>query len=154
MNSKLRIIPLVCNIILPPFSSLKLNIPTMEQQHPLYGTLNDEARAFHMDVYETIQQVPYGHVSSYGHIACLVGSPRKARQVGYALKHLPTNQSCEFNHTNVPWWRIINSQGRISLIGEDRERQTNCLRQEGVVVSDNSGFISLTQFGWFPDHLS
>lgn len=119
----------------------------------LYGTSNDEARAFHMDVYETIQKIPYGHVTSYGHVAFLVGNPQKARQVGYALKHLPTNQRCEFNHTNVPWWRVINSQGRISLIGESRERQAGRLRQEGIPLPHNASAIPLGEFGWFPDNV-
>lgn len=56
----------------------------------------------------------------------------------------------EFNVSTVPWWRIINSQGRISLVEEAKQRQIDRLREENVVVSDD-GAVNLQQFGWYEE---
>ena len=67
-------------------------------------------------------------VMSYGGVARQCGNPRSARYVGFALHALPDD-------SRVPWWRVINSQGRISnqyALLEQRRR----LEEEGVVVSD------------------
>lgn len=55
-----------------------------------------------------IQQVPFGKVASYGQIAVYVGVPRAARQVGWILNQTEGN-------VDVPWWRIVNNAGRISI---------------------------------------
>ncbi|KAF7195377.1 hypothetical protein HII31_03269 [Pseudocercospora fuligena] len=36
---------------------------------------SDEAEAWYAAVYQAVQEVPYGHVTSYGHIATLLGYP-------------------------------------------------------------------------------
>ena len=59
-------------------------------------------------VWDVVRQVPTGKVSTYGEIARLCGFMRQARFVGQALHNLPPN-------SNVPWHRVINSQGRISF---------------------------------------
>ncbi|KAJ8062308.1 hypothetical protein OCU04_008855 [Sclerotinia nivalis] len=74
----------------------------------------DEAEAFYHSVYSAIQEIPYGKVTSYGHIARLIGTPQRPRQVGICLKHLPTDPSLPFHNGNVPWHRVINSKGMIS----------------------------------------
>lgn len=70
--------------------------------------------------------IPHGHVTSYGHIARLAGSPRHSRMVGAALKFL--------QDPSVPWQRVISSSGAISDRGDGGEganRQAQRLR-EGV----------------------
>ncbi|EPS38095.1 hypothetical protein H072_8178 [Dactylellina haptotyla CBS 200.50] len=116
---------------------------------------SDEAQAFFVAVYEAIQEVPYGKVTSYGHIAKLAGYPTRPRQVGVALKHLPDDQSAKFNNSNVPWQRVINAQGVISQreITSGMTRQADVLRDEGVAVdTDRQGQMSVDfkEFGWFP----
>jgi len=74
----------------------------------------DEAEAFFYAVYSAIQEIPHGKVTSYGHIARLVGEPQRPRQVGVCLKHLPSDPSLPFHNGNVPWQRVINSKGNIS----------------------------------------
>ncbi|KAF3264512.1 hypothetical protein TWF192_004194 [Orbilia oligospora] len=114
-------------------------------------------------VYETVQQIPYGKVTSYGHIAKLAGYPihyfvvirSRPRQVGVALKHLSTDPQAEFNGSNVPWQRVINSQGVISQreVVSGMRRQADVLRGEGVTVDeDRQGAMSVDfrEFGWFP----
>ena len=104
----------------------------------------DEAAAFYHAVYCAIQEVPRGRVTTYGHIAALIGtraskpppiptvntlshraeilnsvptlteSADRPRQVGICLKHLPQDPEAEFNSETVPWQRVINSKGGIS----------------------------------------
>lgn len=93
-------------------------------------------------VYALVRQVPHGRVVSYGGVAALLGQPRAARGVGQALHALPDD-------TNVPWWRVVNRNGEISirgvLHGEVRQRQL--LRAEGVRFS-RAGRIDWRRFGW------
>ena len=80
------------------------------------------------DVYRVVKRIPKGMVMSYGGVARQCGSPRSARYVGFALHALPAG-------SNVPWWRVINSQGRISNQFASIEQRRR-LEEEGVVVSD------------------
>ena len=59
-------------------------------------------------IYEVVKQIPEGSVATYGDIANLAGLPRHARLVGYSLHALPDN-------SDVPWYRVVNSQGQLSL---------------------------------------
>lgn len=80
-------------------------------------------------IYQQVARIPYGKVTNYGHIALLAGFPGQARQVGYALFQLPEN-------TEIPWHRVVNAQGRIS-IGRAKPgaeiRQRRKLEEEGVI---------------------
>jgi methylated-DNA-protein-cysteine methyltransferase related protein len=119
-----------------------------------YGAKTEESTAFHVAVYDMVQQIPRGHVCTYGHIARLIGRPENSRQVGFALKHLPNprdverREEMEFHSGNVPWWRVINSQGKISFL-KWREHQLVKLREEIEITDD--GEVDLEQYGWFPD---
>lgn len=79
------------------------------------------------DVYRVVKLIPKGMVMSYGGVARQCGSPRSARYVGFALHSLPTG-------SKVPWWRVINSLGRISNQYAP-ESQRARLEDEGVVVN-------------------
>lgn len=126
---------------------------------------SEEAQWWFQAVYEAVQQIPYGKCTSYGHIALLLGFPRRARQVGVCLKHLPTYDPAEpdkyfFHGDNVPWQRVVNSKGGISSRGDggaSANRQAGRLREEGVEVQDARGIeelhIDLSRFGWFPNRL-
>ncbi|CCF36617.1 6-O-methylguanine DNA methyltransferase, partial [Colletotrichum higginsianum] len=99
----------------------------------------DEAEAFFHAVYTAVQEIPAGKVTTYGHIARLIGtresgplhslpptpllhrvrlahviSAERPRQVGICLKHLPTDPASRFNNETVPWQRVINAKGTIS----------------------------------------
>lgn len=97
---------------------------------------------FFEQVYELVRQVPPGRVVSYGTIARLLGRPRAARTVGWALNSLPEGH-------DVPWHRVVNSRGRISLGGHGQggELQRAMLEAEGVEF-DKQGQIDLKRFGW------
>lgn len=126
---------------------------------------SEEAQWWFEAVYSAVQQIPHGNCTSYGHIALLLGFPRRARQVGVCLKHLSTFDSNEpekfFHHDqNVPWQRVVNSKGGISPRGDGgaaANRQAERLRAEGVEVNDARGVEDMTvdfgRFGWFPKRL-
>jgi methylated-DNA-protein-cysteine methyltransferase-like protein len=92
-------------------------------------------------IYAVVRRIPRGRVCTYGRVAELAGNPGAARQVGYALHALP-------EHTTVPWHRVINAQGRISLRRDGPElEQRFRLEAEGVAF-DQGGRVSLQRFGW------
>ncbi|KAJ5151637.1 hypothetical protein N7492_009932 [Penicillium capsulatum] len=119
---------------------------------------SEEAEWWASAVYAAIQEIPPGYVTSYGHIALLLGEPQRPRQVGVCLKALPAADSgLHFNSGSVPWQRVINSKGMISHRGPgSAERQAEALRLEGVeVTSDSMGemYVDFSRYGWFPKHL-
>ncbi|RPH95479.1 methyltransferase [candidate division KSB1 bacterium] len=94
-------------------------------------------------IYRTVRKIPRGKVATYGQIARLAGFPGQARLVGYALNALR-----EDNHTRVPWWRVINAKGMISLgefTGADLQREL--LENEGVVFGPR-GKVNLEKHCW------
>ncbi|KAA8650259.1 hypothetical protein EYZ11_003830 [Aspergillus tanneri] len=117
----------------------------------------DEAEFWFNAVYSAVQEIPAGKVTSYGHIARLLGEPRRPRQVGICLKHLPSDPGHYYHSGNVPWQRVINSKGMISHREPgSAERQAEALRQEGVEVDmDSMGdfYVDLARYGWFPEEL-
>ncbi len=116
---------------------------------------SEESQAFYIAVYELCQTIPVGKVTTYGHIAVLAGAPNNSRQVGTALKSLNSSSDQEFNSDNVPWWRVISSQGKVSLRGRaEMQLQQERLQQEGVEVTQlglEKYNISLSRFGWFEE---
>ncbi|KAJ4523147.1 Alkyltransferase-like protein 1, partial [Exophiala dermatitidis] len=113
---------------------------------------SEEAQWWYHTVYSAVQKIPYGKCTSYGHLALLVGFPRRARQVGVCLKHLPAYDPNDpekffFHDENVPWQRVVNSKGGISPRGDDgaaANRQAEKLREEGVEVNDARGIEEMT----------
>jgi len=91
-------------------------------------------------IYAVVKQIPSGKVATYGQIATLAGYYRQARQVGYALHAVPSD--------DIPWHRVINARGRISLNLEmGGAVQRKMLESEGVVF-DAAGSVSLEQYQW------
>ncbi len=95
-------------------------------------------------VYAVVRQIPRGKVASYGQIAGLLGHPQAARTVGWALSALRDSQI-----DDVPWQRVINSHGRISIprVELGAELQRALLEEEGVEF-DSRGYVDLKRFGW------
>lgn len=95
-------------------------------------------------IWEMVERIPSGRVATYGQIASLVGRPRHARQVGYALHNLPDG-------TDVPWHRVVNAQGRVSpraSPGWDGLQRV-LLAEEGVTF-DADDRIDLGRYRWEP----
>lgn len=96
-------------------------------------------------IYRTIRGIPRGRVATYGQIALLSGLAGRARQVGYALHALPPGSP-------VPWQRVLNARGEISLDDEAGDRQRRLLTSEGVEF-DERGRVDLRRYQWRPRHM-
>jgi methylated-DNA-protein-cysteine methyltransferase-like protein len=103
---------------------------------------------FENRVKSVIKAIPRGKVATYAQVAALAGNHLAARQVVRVL-----HSSSEKDH--LPWHRVINSRGGISLkSGRGFEEQKRLLIGEGVRV-DGHGRIDLDEFQWDPaDHRS
>jgi methylated-DNA-protein-cysteine methyltransferase-like protein len=83
-------------------------------------------------------------VATYGQIAWLAGLTSGARQVGYALYALTDGH-------NVPWHRVINAQGRVSVrSGSDYDELQRALLEAEGIVFDERNRVSLDRFRWEP----
>ncbi len=78
--------------------------------------------SFFQKVYALVEKIPYGKVVSYGQIAWMLGNPRGARQVGWAMRHCPDH---------LPWQRVIKADGSIAGGGFSEMRRA-MLESEGV----------------------
>lgn len=113
----------------------------------------DVQRPFYAAVWKIVRQVPPGRVATYGQISKYIPCPpgvspeeyqaASARWVGSAMAACPGD---------VPWQRVINSQGKISIRSGEQgvaaaEKQRRLLEDEGVVF-DARERVNLAQVGW------
>ena len=110
-----------------------------------------DPKKFQEDVWSVVREVPAGRVTTYGRVAERVGAPAGvddetyktygARWVGNAMAASPEG---------VPWQRVINSQGKISIRkGSLHLRQRALLEAEGITF-DVRGRIDLAVYEWNP----
>jgi methylated-DNA-protein-cysteine methyltransferase-like protein len=96
---------------------------------------------FFTRVYAAVRRIPRGRVATYGQVALLLGVPRGARAVGWALRALRGRSA-----TTVPWQRVVGAGGRISLRGGSGPFvQRKRLEAEGVRFA--GGRIDLARYG-------
>ena len=95
-------------------------------------------------IYAVVRRIPPGRVATYGDVAALAGMPGAARQAGWALAALDAE-------SDVPWQRVINARGEVSLRGDSAAArvQRALLESEGVVFG-RAGRVDLTAHGWRP----
>ena len=105
--------------------------------------LDDPVRNNRERIWQVVNQIPKGSVASYGQVASLAGLPGAARLVGNVLRQLPPG-------SQLPWHRVVNSQGRISLpAGSPGYREQRArLIDEGVIFKGDR--VSLAQCRWSP----
>ena len=106
--------------------------------------MKTDADGTHGRIHRIVSRIPRGRVATYGQIARLAGLRGQARLVGYAMHALPTG-------TRVPWQRVVNAQGAISVPGKSAIRQKELLEKEGVQFT-GKGRIDLDAFLWQPRH--
>jgi len=94
-------------------------------------------KSFSKQVYEIVEQIPFGQVLSYGDIARLLGSPRAARQVGWAMRNCPDG---------LPWQRVVMADGTITG-GDFAEIRKALLAEEGVPFL-NDGKVDIKACRW------
>ncbi|MBE0432067.1 MGMT family protein [candidate division WOR-3 bacterium] len=100
-------------------------------------------KGFYERVVKVIKSIPAGRVVTYGQIAEYAGKPRAAREVAYIL-HSSSEKE------NLPWQRVINSKGQISLRpGYGYELQKRLLEDEGVVF-DGEDRVDFELYLWQP----
>ena len=114
--------------------------------NPLCGkffVMNIDEQAYREKVYEIVHQIPVGKLMTYGQIAEILGNGYTARTVGYTM-HAADSQ-------NVPWQRVINSQGRCSTdkLLLPHNIQQKILEDEGVIFSEK-GKCDLEKYRWYP----
>ena len=95
-------------------------------------------------IWQVVSLIPAGQVATYGDVAHQAGLGRSARRVGAALRALP-------QETRIPWHRVINAQGRISLPtgSASQYTQRERLEAEGVVFRGNKS-VDLGRYRWRP----
>lgn len=92
-------------------------------------------------IWQVVASIPCGRVATYGQVAELAGLPGSPRRVGRSLAGLPSG-------SRLPWHRVINAAGRVSLGGTAGERQRQRLRDEGVIFAN--GRVNLDRYRWVP----
>lgn len=110
-------------------------------------TAKTKSTNFYDSVYSVVKKIPKGKVTTYGHIALLLGNPRAARAVGYALNALKKEME-----SKIPWQRVINAKGQISFRGDGfrADLQKKILQSEGVLFDLNNDTLNFDKYGWFP----
>ena len=96
---------------------------------------------WHEQVFSIVEKIPFGKVASYGQIAKMLGKPRGAREVGWAMRHCPEG---------LPWHRVVRTDGTVACPGNSDiggMRQA-LLMEEGVLTAD--GRIDMAAFQWVP----
>lgn len=97
---------------------------------------------FFDQIHEVVRRIPPGKVATYGQIARLLGQPRAARTVGWALRATPEG-------SDLPWQRVINARGTVSFAAGSpgAELQRALLEEEGIAF-DEQGRVDLKVYGW------
>ncbi len=97
-------------------------------------------------VFGVVRRIPRGKVATYGQVGRLIGAPRAARYVGYALHANPepgTDPGC------IPCHRVVFKDGRMAtgfaFGGPDEQRKM--LAEEGIAF-DDEGRVLMEQFQW------
>lgn len=100
---------------------------------------NKDSDGFFPAVYEVVRQIPRGRVMSYGQIARLLGFPRAARQVGWAMR------CCS---DDIPRQRVVKGSGEIAGGGHAEIRRI-LLEEEGVAFLPD-GRVDMPRCRWLP----
>ncbi|CAN5146575.1 MGMT family protein [soil metagenome] len=105
-------------------------------------------------VYEIIISIPRGKVLTYGIISMLMNRRLSAAAVGWALNGLSNKTGCTYSMETVPWYRVVNAQGKLStklkssLLDKNRnpiKLQRILLENEGVIFNADEA-IDLTRY--------
>jgi len=92
-------------------------------------------------VYRLVSRIPRGRVATYGQIAALLGAPRAARAVGYAMKRCPQGDG-------LPWHRVLNARGGISLRANVSGMITQRLLLEREGLAFRNDRVDLRRHRW------
>lgn len=101
-------------------------------------------------VIKLVSVIPAGRILNYGQVAILLGNPKAARAVGYALAALPAG-------TEVPWHRVVGKDGKVGKVSLQSSKyieaeQQRRLESEGIIF-DESGYFPLQPYLWQLSHI-
>ena len=102
--------------------------------------MTDDQSEFREGVLRIVRSIPSGRVSTYGDVATLLGIPRAARGVGFVLGSLGDD-------SEIPWWRVVNRHGSISIRHMGARIQRMLLEREGVEF-DELDRVQLENLRW------
>lgn len=105
----------------------------------------DSKKDFFQDVFEVVQLIPKGKVSSYGAIAKYLGAARSSRLVGWAMNASHKNQM------NIPAHRVVNRFGMLSgkMHFSTPTEMENKLKSEGHQI-ENDTIVNFKDVFWDP----
>jgi methylated-DNA-protein-cysteine methyltransferase-like protein len=116
--------------------------------------LPPDSESFFRLVWTIVRQVPRGMVTTYGQVASMIPPPLGVQAADYdrlgpVWVGKAMNAVSSVDETAVPWQRVINSQGEISLPEGSRTalEQRQRLEAEGVEF-DAKGRVNLNRWGW------
>jgi methylated-DNA-protein-cysteine methyltransferase-like protein len=92
-------------------------------------------------VWRLVRAIPRGRVATYGQLAAVLGRPRGARAVGHAMRRCPDD---------VPWHRVVNARGGISVRARASGMVTQRIRLETEGVPLRGGRVALARHRWRP----
>jgi methylated-DNA-protein-cysteine methyltransferase related protein len=102
---------------------------------------------FNHRVWDIVRRIPAGRVASYGQVARLIPIPQGVEEKDYrAYAPRWVGSAMAQSPDDVPWWRVLNSQGEISL-RSGAEKQRKLLEAEGVEFNPK-GRVDMARFGW------
>lgn len=94
-------------------------------------------------IWDTIARIPRGRVATYGQIADIAGYVKRPRLTAQALRHVPETRS-------IPWFRVINAQGRIAIPEGSAGYREQQRRLEAEGVEFVKGRVDFARFRWRP----
>ena len=97
-------------------------------------------KSFNEQVYDIVEQIPPGMVISYGGIARLLGSPRSARMVGWAMRNCPEH---------LPWQRVVMADGSVTGGAHAEERKKRLIEEGVPFLSESRVDMKLCEMGQF-----
>ncbi len=111
-----------------------------------------DPKAYNERVYALVRAIPAGQVATYGQIARLI-PPVPGVEPGAYLRLSPrwVGSAMAACPDDVPWQRVINSQGKISpRPNQAVQRQRQLLEAESVTFDEHER-VDLKRYGWRPD---
>lgn len=99
-------------------------------------------KTYFESVYEIVARIPEGKVATYGQVAAMLGNPRAARTVGWAMRAVPLG-------LRLPCHRVVNKTGTLapSYAFDGYENQRAMLEAEGVTFT-SAGNINMAMHLW------
>lgn len=109
------------------------------------STLRNKNEDFFLKVYEIVMNIPFGKVTTYGHIAKALGARSSSRLVGYALNNIGL-----IERKSVPCHRVVNRNGDLSgkMHFETPTAMREALEEEGIEITNDR--VNLKQHLWEP----